>query len=360
MSSSNGSRSAFYFDNAATTPLDPRVFEEMLPYFQDSFGNPHSLHSFGRRAMAAVELARERFASAIGAEDPSQILFTSGATEANNQVLSGFYSAAVSPFEHSAVREPARHRSFSVLPNQGTTILPPAERVNLVSVMRVNNEIGSVWNPAQLGAYADFIHSDMSQALGKVALELENVHFATFSGHKIHGPKGVGALYFQSEPPSTFMFGGDQENGLRGGTLDVPEIVGMGLAASLAIEELDSATEHAETLKSVLLDELRGCTDVQINGGDQVSPFILSLSFLGLEGETLVIEMDRYGYAISSGAACSSRSNEPSHVLSALKIAREWSRGTVRISFGRFNQVEEARTLGKALREAVENLRRLS
>lgn len=346
-----------YFDNAATTPLDPRVLQEMIPFFGVDFGNANSIHSFGRKALDAVELARKRVAALIGAEDPYQVLFTSGATESNNQVLRSFLRAAVSPFEHSAILEPARTLGHSTLENDGLIVLPPKDRPELVSLMSVNNEIGTIWQPNSLSGSATYIHSDMTQAVGKVPIDLAGISFASFSAHKFYGPKGVGGLYFAETPPSTWILGGEQEHGLRGGTLNVPGIVGMGAAAQIAIDEQNVNFAHAERLRAIVLEGLEGCTDWQINGGSSVSPYILSVSFLTLEGESLVVEMDRFGYAISSGAACSSHSMEPSHVLTALKIDENWRRGTVRISFGRLCTAESASGLSKSLRHAVEKTR---
>ena len=346
-----------YFDNAATTPLDPRVLREMLPFFGEAFGNANSIHAFGMRAHAGVELARARIASLIGAEDPTQIIFVSGATEANNQVIRSFSNGITSPFEHSAVREPANLLGWDVLENEGSQLKAPSKRHEMTSIMLVNNEVGTLWNPSGFGVYADYIHSDMTQGVGKIPLSLDGIDFASFSAHKFYGPKGIGALYFRDTPPDTLLIGGEQEQGLRGGTINVAAIVGFGLAAELAQVELEENWRYANELRSVFLEGLSGCTDWKINGGENVSPYILSISFLGVQGETLVIEADRAGYAISSGAACSSRSNELSHVLSALGISEIWSRGTVRISFGKYSTIEAASSLGRYLRQTVENLR---
>lgn len=352
------SEAAQYFDNAATTPLDPKILNEMLPYLGEAFGNANSLHGFGRRASAAIETARERVASLVGAEDPHQVLFTSGATEANNQVLNSFSRLAVSPFEHSSVREPARARFAQVLENHGFKVLAPTNVVDLVSVMRVNNETGTVLDlPTELSE-TQLVHSDITQALGKIPVSMHRLSFATCSAHKLYGPKGVGAVVFAEEPPHAWNLGGEQEHGLRGGTLNVPAIVGFGAACVVAADEMDANYAHAEICRAVLLEQLAGCTDWQINGGSSLSPYILSLSFYGLEGETLVIELDRLGFAVSSGAACSSGSNEPSHVLQSAGLEPEWSRGTVRVSFGKFNTAESSAQLGIAMRRIVENLRR--
>ncbi|MGV3616978.1 MAG: cysteine desulfurase family protein [Fimbriimonas sp.] len=351
---------ARYFDNAATTPLDPRVREAMLPYLDADFGNASSIHAFGMSAHAAIERARERVAALIGAEDPSQIVFTSGATESNNWVLRSFPSGAISPFEHSAVREPANFLGYRTLANTELTLLPPDERVALVSVMSVNNEIGAQWDAREFRPFADALHSDLTQGVGKLPVDLEGLDYASLSAHKFYGPKGVGALYFADTPLPPLLMGGEQEGGLRAGTHNVAAIVGMGIAAEIAAEEWEQDRAEAERLREIVVQTLEPLSDWQINGGPKASPYILSLSFYGIEGETLVIEADRAGYAISSGAACSSRSTEPSHVLTSLGLAPEWRRGTVRISFGRGNNPETSEDLAKSLRLSVEKLRTMT
>lgn len=351
---------ARYFDNAATTPLDPRVREEMLPYLGADFGNASSIHAFGMSAHAGVERARARLASLIGAEDPSQIVFTSGATESNNWVLRSFSGGLVSPFEHSAVREPAIRLGYGTLANTELTLLPPVERVALLSVMSVNNEIGTQWSATEFRPYAEKLHSDLTQGVGKLPTDLTGLDYASLSAHKFYGPKGVGALYTADDPLPPFLLGGEQEQGLRAGTSNVAAIVGLGAAAAICEDEAEEDRKNAERRRQIVVDLLQTVSDWQINGGPKASPFVLSLCFRGLEGETLVIEADRAGYAISSGAACSSRSTEPSHVLTALGLEPEWRRGTIRISFGRFNEDETTESLAKSLRLSVEKLRTMT
>jgi cysteine desulfurase len=249
---------------------------------------------------------------------------------------------------------------MQVLQNDGLQVLPPPRRVELISLMSVNNEIGAIWTPGEFAGHADFVHSDMTQAVGKLPIDLHGIAFASLSAHKFYGPKGVGALYFKDLPPKALLLGGEQEHELRGGTLNVPGIVGMGMAAALAEAELEASLAHAHELRAVLLNGLRGCTDWQVLGGNTVSPYIVGLSFHGLEGETLVVELDRAGFAISSGAACSSHSREPSHVLAVLDLEEAWARGTVRISFGRYCTLDSVRDLSNSLRHAVENIRRMN
>ena len=352
---------ANYFDNAATTPVDPRVAEAMRPFFEQDFGNANSIHSWGIAAHAAVEDSRGRIAGLVGAADPTQILFTSGATESNNWVLAHRDSIAVSPFEHSAVLEPARKLGADILPKPGARFGTASATVDLMSVMSVNNEIGARLDvPKGAKTSANAVHRDITQEVGKFRVDLEDVDFASFSAHKFYGPKGVGCLYaenpFGLEP---LIMGGEQQHGLRGGTLNVPGIVGMGVAASIAIERMAEEAEHMEACRAAVLKEVEGLSDFAVHGGPRSSPYILSMSFSGVEGEALVLDLDRRGYAISGGAACSSRSTDPSHVLLALEVPSELLRGTIRISFGRFNTKESALRLGRALRGAVDTLRNL-
>jgi cysteine desulfurase len=348
-----------YFDNAATTPPDPRVVREMLPYLEQHWGNSSSIHSPGNEAHEAVELARQRIADLLGAEDSSQITFTSGATESNNWVIRSFPNAAVSPFEHSAMFEPARFLGCEILANDGLAVKPPSQDVEMVSMMSVNNEIGAVWDVRELSKPGVILHSDITQAVGKIEVNLSGLDFASLSAHKFYGPKGVGALYSQAAPPPPFMMGGEQEAGYRAGTTNVPAIVGMGAAAAIANDEWAENLARAINLRALILEELKTCPDHSINGGDNVSPYILSVSFESVEGETLVVDMDAQGYAISSGAACSSRSTEPSHVLTALGLPTERLRGTIRISLGKWNTTDSAKGLAATLLGTVERLRKL-
>lgn len=332
----------------------------MLPYFEDGFGNSASIHEWGRRAHAAVDVARSRVATLIGAEDPSQVIFTSGATESNNWVLRSYQNGWVSPFEHASVREPARHLGMNLLPNAELILGKPSFLASLVSVMSVNNEIGSRWDVREFRGCALRLHADITQQAGKLPTSVEGLDFASLSSHKFYGPKGVGALYMANDLPQQLMLGGEQEFGARAGTLNVPGIVGMGAAAAVAIDEMEHDRDHAVMLRQTFLQELTGLSDWQMNGGEDVSPYILSLSFRGVEGEALVVELDQAGYAISSGAACSASNTEPSHVLRALSIPPEWARGTIRISFGRSNSALSVASLAKSVRLFVEKLRTMT
>jgi len=344
-----------YFDNAATTPVDPRVVAEMLPYFSEAFGNANSIHRFGAQAMAAVDLARERVAALLGADDPSEIIFTSGATEANNWVLQRSASFICSPFEHSSIYETNAALGGATFVNDGYQLHAPEAEYETAAVMFVNNETGAIFDAPSSGYKR--LHRDITQAVGKIPTEEIAYDTASFSGHKFYGPKGIGALHIRGGSWEPFMYGGEHENGLRAGTLNVPGIVGMGVAAAIALEERDQNARNVTGLRALALGELSNISNVKLNGGGDASPHIVSLSFLGVEGETLVVEADRAGYAISSGAACSSRSTEPSHVLTALGLEQGWLRGTIRISFGKYNTEESTTNLAKELRIAVEKLR---
>ncbi|MFY9234689.1 MAG: cysteine desulfurase family protein [Fimbriimonadaceae bacterium] len=341
-----------YFDNAATTPLDPRVLDAMLPWLTEGWGNAHSIHEPGRKAMEAVEKARMQVAELLGCE-PEEIFFTSGATESNNWVLRAHPRALVGATEHSSVRETAvaLGHEFMDAPEALTPGFP------LVSHMLVNNEVGAVYN--LIRPTGSKLHSDITQALGKIPINLASTDLASFSSHKFYGPKGVGGLFARhGDAPEPLMLGGEQEQDRRAGTLNVAGIVGMGAAAAIAKDEQPKDHELATSLRAIVLEELSGISELEVNDGEIVSPYILSLSFCGLEGETLVIEMDQAGFAISSGAACSAGSSEPSHVLVAMGIEPEWIRGTIRISFGRFNTQEAARDLGRTLKSTTEKIRR--
>lgn len=346
-----------YFDNAATTPVDPLVLAEMLPYLGDEFGNANSPHGWGSRARAAVERARQRVAEALGADDPSQVLFTSGSTESNNWVLRAFDGGLVGPFEHESVRAPAEDLGFTVLDNEGWDVKPASS--GFISHMLVNNETGMHFDLSPLRANCRCLHSDITQAVGKVAEPLNSLDLASLSSHKVNGPKGVGALFVRdpASTPTPLLLGGEHEFGARAGTLNVAGIVGFGLACSLAEEHRAATWQHALTMRELVTETLGEVQDGEIHR--MGVPHILAVSFLGLEGETVVLEMDARGYGIGSGAACSTGSTEPSHVLTALGIEPDWIRGTVRISFGRYNSKESSAALAANLVDVITRLRRL-
>lgn len=331
---------ARYFDNAATTPLDPRVLTRMLPFLDQEFGNANSLHTAGRAAREAVDQARGEVALLFGAEDPSQIIFTSGATEGANAVIAAHDRGWISPFEHAAIREPALGKGFTIGSGEG-----------LACMMRVNNETGLVLQPPANALV------DATQSFGKEGWAVGDAAFAVGSAHKIYGPMGVGALYVRDVAFRPLLLGGGQEDGRRAGTLNVAGIVGFGEAARLARADWEDDRGRAEECRAAVLEELTepGGWGPIVNGAGV--PHILSLAFSMIEAEMLLIEVDRAGYAISAGAACSSRSGELSPVLLALGMEAEAIRGTVRVSFGRFSTVAEARNLGAILGRAEKHIR---
>jgi cysteine desulfurase len=347
---------ARYFDNAATTRLDPAVWREMEPYFGVVFGNANSIHQWGQRAAAGVDRARERVAETLGCS-PEQVFFTSGATESNNWVLRSFERVAVSPFEHSSAWETAQTLGHTVLGNDGYSLLAPNGGLDLVCVMAVNNETGAILTLPQTSA---LVHRDATQALGKVPLGLAGVDFASFSAHKVHGPKGVGGL-FAADPTllRPMLIGGGQEHGLRAGTVNVPGVVGLGAACALAMDRRDEALSHVQSLRDAVLEGLAKVPDCWIHDGPSNSPYILSVSVLGLHGESLALYCDQAGFAVSSGAACSSGSTEPSHVLTALGVPESAAKATVRVSFSIENSLEAAQALARTLAKGAEELRRL-
>jgi len=359
-----------YLDYNATTPLDERVLEAMLPYLRERFGNPASAaHPFGWEAQAATELAREELAGAIGAS-PEEILFTSGATESDNWALKGLLRPGdhlvTAATEHEAVLEAARSLSragvrVTVLPVDGRGVVRPealrealSPETRLVSVMLANNETGTLNPVRELAEVAHErgvpLHTDAAQALGKVPVDVGRlgVDLMSLSAHKCYGPKGVGALYVRRRPhpgvrrvrPLPLLDGGGQERGLRSGTLNVPGIVGFGRAAALAAEALPEEARRISSLREALFEGLRaGVPGLRLNGHPDLRlPNTLNVSFPGVEvGELLGAVPE---VAASAGSACASLRAGPSHVLEAMGAEREgWA--AVRFSLGRFTTREE-------------------
>ncbi len=360
-----------YLDNHATTPMDPAVFEAMAPYFMEKFGNASSKdHSFGRDAERAVEHSRRIIAETIGAE-PDEIYFTSGATESINLAIFG---TAQSYFgkgrhiisvqtEHSAVIDSLKlleQKGFevSLLPVESSgsvdvELLTKSLRKDtiLVSVMTVNNETGSINNIKEIGRLCAergiLFHTDATQAIGKISFNVENnkVALASFTGHKIYGPKGVGALYIGKSSQKIKLipqtYGGGHEKGIRSGTLNVPGIVGLGKAAELCSELLNEESARITILRDRLFTGLKsGIEGIKLNGGmDNRIPNNLNISFNNVKAENLISEIR--DIAVSTGAACSSSSPKPSRVLKALGLSDEQAYSSVRFGVGRFNTKEE-------------------
>lgn len=371
---------AVYLDHNATTPLHEAVFDGMQPYMQSVAGNPSSLHRFGRLQRDAIELAREQVAALVDAH-PEQVIFTSGGTEANNLLIKGLVMAtgakriAVSAIEHMSLLEPAEHIPNdcvvdSIAANGAGYISTEALEqtiktdTGLVSVMAANNETGVIQDVKRLSACAKhsgaWFHTDASQAAGKVAVSYRQwgVDAMTLSAHKFYGPLGAGALIVDRRLPlQALLHGGSQEKGLRAGTENVPAIVGFGLATELALRELTQRTEHARLLRSRLESELARIPEVTIFAPESNRlPNTVQFGVAGFDGETLLMQLDRAGFAVSSGSACTSGKSEPSHVLKAMGVADELALAAVRVSFGRDNSSEDVNAFSRALRGIVDRM----
>ncbi len=380
-----------YLDHTATTPLDPRVLEAMLPYFSGVFGNASSIHSYGREAKQALERSREVIAGAIGAT-AGELVFTSGGTEANNLAIRGSALAArgrtgrthlvTSQAEHHAVLEPCENlgsEGFQVtfLPVDSDGLVSPegvgpaiTDATSLVSVMAANNEVGSVSPLPEIGEVCRsrgvLFHSDAVQALGKIPLNVGLLHadLLSFSSHKIYGPKGIGALYIrQGTAVDPVYRGGGQERGKRPGTESVPLAVGFARAVELALEEMDEESERLAGLRNRLEEIIRSkCPQVIVNGraGERL-PNILSISFdsskISLEGEMLVANMDLEGIAVASGSACTSGSIQPSHVIRAMGRDPATAKATIRFSFGKSNTAGDVDAAADALERVLARMR---
>ncbi len=384
-----------YLDNAATTRLDPEVLEAMLPYFREEYGNASSVHSFGQRARAAVEEARVRVAELIGAE-PSEIIFTSGGTESDNLAIKGIAYAheafgrhlITSQIEHPAVLQSCRaleQRGFEVTylpvsPEGLVRVEDVARAVRpdtiLITLMLANNEIGTIQPIREIAELLrrvraerrqpyPYLHTDAVQAVGKIPVAVNElgVDLLSLSAHKIHGPKGIGALYLRRGVRIVRqMDGGHHERDRRAGTENVPAIVGFGKAAQLTREHLPERIRHMRALRDQLE---RGIQEripwVLLNGHrEHRVPNICNVSFRFVEGEALMIRLDLRGIAVSTGAACSSGSLEPSHVLLALGRERELVQGSLRFSLSKDTTHEEIAYVLDVLPEEVERLRLMS
>ena len=378
-----------YLDMQATTPVDPRVLDAMLPYFVDSYGNPHSrTHMFGWEAESAVEDARKALADLIAA-NPKEIIFTSGATESNNMAIKGvanFYKGRkrhiiTTQTDHKCVLDSCRYLEqhgwdVTYLPVKANGLidlkqLQDAMRDDtaIVSVMAVNNEIGVVQPLAEIGALCRarkiFFHTDAAQAVGKIPIDVDamKIDCLSISGHKMYGPKGIGAIYVRRRPRlrmEALISGGGQERGLRSGTLPTPLVVGLGAAARVAAEEMRSDEAHVSRLAKRLVDGITSqCANTQLNG-DEVAryPGNVNMSFAYVEGESLLMGLKEI--AVSSGSACTSASLEPSYVLRALGVDEEMAHTSIRYGLGRFSTEEEVDRAVALTVEHVAKLREMS
>ncbi|PYP38341.1 MAG: cysteine desulfurase NifS [Gemmatimonadetes bacterium] len=380
-----------YLDNAATTPVRPEVLEAMLPYLgSEAFGNPSSAHRFGRAARAGIEAAKRAVADAAGAE-PNQVVFTSGGTEADNLAIIGAalaakdrgapFRVAVSASEHKAVLAAAhavRHLGGEeiILPVTASGLLENealdkalAHGVAIVSVMWVNNEVGTVQPVAALATRCRdagvLFHSDAVQAFGKVPVSLRDVNctLLTISGHKIGAPKGIGALIVRDRKAvEAIIHGGGQQFGIRPGTENVPGIIGLGTAARLAAAEQQALAARLRELRDELERRLLAIVpDAVINGWQgERAPHISNVSIPGTDSEALLMHLDLAGIACSSGSACSTGAVEPSHVLTAMGVPRDLGVAALRFSFGKDSTIEDVEAVEAALPRVVEKVRSLS
>jgi cysteine desulfurase len=379
-----------YMDYHATTPMDPRVFETMKPYFMETFGNSASRnHSFGWQAEEAVEKSRKQIADLIGAT-PKEIVFTSGATESNNLALKGvaeMYAEKgnhiiTAATEHKAVLDTCKRLEkhgirVTYLPVQSNGLIDLdmlkdaiTDKTILVSIMYANNEIGVLQNMAEIGKLAKskgvLVHSDATQAVGKVPVNVikDNIDLMSMSGHKIYGPKGVGALYVRRKTPrvqiTAQMDGGGHERGMRSGTLNVPGIVGLGEACALCQAEMPEESKRMAYLRDRLRSKLEAQLDeVYVNGTmEHRVPNNLNISFAYVEGESLLMGIN--DIAVSSGSACTSATLEPSYVLKALGAGDDLAHSSIRFGLGRFNTEEEVDYVADKVIDVVKKLRELS
>lgn len=378
-----------YCDFAATTYVSSEVLNEMMPCFNTVFGNASSLHSFGRDAVAFVDKARDRVTRAIGAEKPTEIYFTSGGTEANNWAIKGIARAnktkgnhiITSAIEHESVLEACKQLEkegfeITVLPVDSTGLVSITDLIHhirpttcLVSVMAVNNEIGTVQNIKTIAniahEYGAIFHTDAVQAIGAIKMNVRDmdIDVMSMSGHKIYAPKGVGALYVKNgikiEP---ILAGGNQERGLRAGTTNVPLVVGFGKAIEIAVRDLEINQKKLKSIRLYFLNQLQEkVKDFYVNGHQfQKIQGTINISFERVEAEALLVLLDLDGIAVSTGSACTSGSPLPSHVLKALGLTNDLAKSSIRFSFGKATTKKDIEYVVEKLAEAVEKLRQLS
>lgn len=376
-----------YLDHNATTPLDPAVLEAMLPWLSAQFGNPSSRHEYGRAARRAIDEARGKVAAAVGAH-PTELVFTSGGSEANNLFVKGAAACmkpgllAVSAIEHPCVIKPAEQLArrgwrLKKLPVDALGCIGADEyetvvrqKPSLISVMLANNETGVVQDIACLATQAQtsgaWFHTDAVQAMGKISVDFRKlnaagVHALTLSAHKIGGPKGVAALVVDKRVElEPLIAGGGHERGLRSGTENVAAIVGFGVACEQAAQRLIETVPRLTALRYRLESGLSDMGAVLFGVGAERLPNTVYFALPNLDGETLVAQLDRAGYAVASGAACSSANPEPSHVLQAMGVAPDLARGAVRVSLCAANTAEQIESFLITLQLTVSKLQRLT
>ena len=379
-----------YLDNSATTPVDPRVVETMVPYFFDHFGNAASRsHPFGWEAETAVDHAREQVAKLVNASD-KEIIFTSGATEADNLAIKGVFDMyarkgnhiITATTEHKAVLDTCKHIeksggsvTYLKVDRQGNIDLQELEnaitdKTILVAVMYANNEIGTIHPIKKIAEIAhrkgSLLFTDATQAAGKISIDVERdgIDLMAFTAHKLYGPKGIGALYVRRKNPrvkvTAQIDGGGHERGMRSGTLNVPGIVGFGKAAELAMQEMDADAKRLSVLRDKLENSLLKLEEAYVNGNPQSRlPHITNISFKYVEGEGLMMAFNK-DIAVSSGSACTSASLEPSYVLKALGLGDDLAHSSIRFSLGRFTTEDQIDYTIEQVTTAVTKLRSMS
>ena len=370
-----------YLDHNATSPMHPEVVDAMLPFLQNPTGNPSSLHSYGRMARSAIESARAEVASLLGCSS-NAVIFTSGGTEANNLLLKGYVDRSIerpvvsSEIEHPSILEPLRQLQAE---GQAVVLLKPdrdglidlqaaspvlaSADAQLLSIIYANNETGVIQPVAELAAMVDrdscLVHSDATQAVGKIPLDMAqlDIDALSFSAHKLRGPQGVGALIVNRKPKNILISGGHQENKRRGGTENVAGIVGLGKAAQVARLEMEQKKHHLEQLRDVFENRLAAIPGSVVFG--QQAPRLPNTTYFALpyyHGETLLMELDRAGFALSSGSACHSAVTAPSHVLTAMGVEDSLALNAIRVSFGMDNSMKDVEMLIMKLQELVTKL----
>jgi len=375
-----------YLDNAASTQIHEDVLNSMLPYLKEQYGNPSSMHRYGRLAHKAIEKARKQIASLINAE-PSEILLTSGGTESNNTALRGIVmkntsgQIITSSIEHDAILEPCKklaQNGFDVdyLPVNSFGMVKCSdlqnhisEKTNLVSIMFGNNEVGTIQPISEIAKICNDhkvpFHTDAIQAVGKIPIDVKElgIDLLSISSHKLYGPKGIGALYIKNGiDTDPLILGGGQERGLRSGTENVASIVGFGKACEIAKNNLNENISQMRKLRDILVEKvLNEIPEVILNGHSQSRlPNNAHFTFLGVNGEDLIIKLDEYGIAASTGSACSVNTQKASHVLQAMGFSHEQITGSLRLTIGIFNDQKEIEQTVNVLKKVVKELRSVS
>ncbi|KPK90304.1 cysteine desulfurase [bacterium SM23_31] len=376
-----------YLDYSASTPVDKRVLDAMLPYFREHFGNASSIHSYGREAKYALEQARENIAQVIRAQ-PEEIYFTSGGTESDNWALTGYCINNKNRGNHIVTNNAEHHAVINTckfLEAQGfeVTYLPiePDGTLNLnelkdavtgrtliVSIMHVNNEIGTVNDLKAIGKVVKekgaVFHTDGAQSFGKVPIDVNtmNIDMLSMSSHKLYGPKGVGVLYIRKGTNiAKLMYGGGHERNRRSGTENIPAIVGFGTAAKICKREMEKESKTLIELRTYFWDKIQeNIPDVRLNGQwEQRLPGNLNVSFKDADGESVLLSLDLHGIAVSAGSACESGSIKPSHVITALKMPPEYAKSAIRFTLGRWTTRSELDYTVSVLKDIIERVRSL-